>query len=442
MKNLVRTAGSLLASTNALMLAFASPAQAQSANASQASSDAASLMAEATTIQASATSNSPTFGTLANTVQIETDGDKTNATLSLGYRRTKPIRQVRNGSSFDVTSATDSLSVTVSAPLGKGGKPSVFDFDKLGDGTSVEFKAVRYWGTAHFLDNNDPASMQQIENRKNGRCIYGESDRWAARQSDFAKAQKTNLRFRRELDTALGGTTHDYAPALQIVTGSADAEVKGLASELLSCIGAVEKPTLGSADDYITAEDRQATQSLRSGTKFFGISGAMSRTNYEFVVQTPLGKDDVSHTGYKTQMFGGYIFPSGNFSLGGGFAYARRYTPADEVELCGPNAIPSQTQCFTGPLGAPSRSNAYTFSGELRWRLPLPMLSENAAIGIAPRASYEIKSDSALLELPIYFVPEKGKSSLSGGIRMAYNTGKKDFAIGLFVGVPFSIFYN
>lgn len=442
MNDFIRSAGSLLASTSVLMLALAEPAQAQSAPSSQTSSDAATLIAEATAIQAPATSNSPTFGTLANTVQIETDGDKTNAMLSLGYHRTKPIREARNGSSFDVTSATDSLTVTVAAPLGKGGKPSVFDFDKLGDGTSVEFKAVRYWGTAHFLDNSDPASMQQIENRKNGRCIYGESDKWAARQPDFAKAQKTNLRFRSELDTALGTSKYEYDPALRIVTGSADAEVKGLAGELLSCIGVAEKSTLGSADDYITAEDRQATRSLRSGTKFFGVSGTVSRANYEFVVQTPLGKDDASHTGYKTQMFGGYIFPSGKVSLGGGFAYARRYTPADEVQLCGPNAIPSQSQCFTGPLGTPTRSNAYTFSGELRWRLPLPMLSENASIGVAPRVSYEIKSDSALLELPIYFVPEKGKSSLNGGIRMAYNTGKKDFAIGLFVGVPFSIFYN
>ena len=433
----------MLALAAILALAVPKAATAQTTpSESKAANDAANLVAEATAIQAAAASSSPTFGTLANTVQIETDGDKTNATLSLGYHRTRPVHQARNGSSFDVTSATDSFSVTVTAPLGKPGKPSVFDFDKLGDGTSVEFKGVRYWGTVHFLNNEDPQSMQQIENRKVGRCIYGESDKWATRQSDFAKAQKTNLQFRGELDSALAANQQQYDPALVVVTGSADAGVKGLASELLSCIGASEKPTLGSADDYITAQDRQATRNLRSGIKFLGASGAVSRTNYEFVVQTPLAAADESQTAYKTQVFGGYIFPSGKVSLSSAFAYARRYKSASEVQLCGPNGVGSQTQCFTGPLGPPTRGDAYTLSGEVRWRLPLPMISENAAIGIAPRVSYEFKSDAALLELPIYFVPQKDKKSLNGGIRIGYDTGTKDFAIGLFVGVPFSMFFD
>ena len=403
---------------------------------------AVELAAEALDIQTGATTNSPAFGTLANSIQIETDGDDTNATLSLGFHRTRPVRTKHNGTSFDVTTVTDSLTVTVSAPLGKGGKPSLFDFDKLGDGTSVEFKGVRYWGSAHFLDNEDPAGMQQIENRKIGRCIYGESEKWAAKQPDYAKAQKTNLQFRNELSSALIANQGQYDPALRVVTGSPDVGAKGLATELLSCIGAAEKPSLGSADDYITPSDAAATRKLRSGLVFLGMSGTVARTNYEFVVQSPLGKDDVSHTGYKTQVFGGYIFPSGKVSFAGGFAYARKYKAADDVQLCAPNGVGSQIACYTGPLGAPTRTNRYTFSGEIRWRLPLPMLSKDAAIGLAPRVSYEIKSNSALIELPIYLAPAKGTTTLNGGVRVAYNTGDKDFAFGLFVGVPFSLFFN
>lgn len=433
----------LLSLSAIFVLSSSSLALAQTSGSdSQTKKDAATLVAEALAIQTVATTNSPAFGTLANTIQIETDGDKTNATVSLGYHRTRPIRANRHGSSYDVTSATDSFTVTVSAPLGKGGKPSVFDVDKLGDGTSLEFKAVRYWGTAHFLDNEASGSMQQIENRKVGRCVYGESDKWAAKQPDFGKAQKINLQFRSELDSALATNQQQYDPALRVVTSSADAGVKGLAGELLSCIGAAEKPTLGSADDYITSADRVATRQLRGGLKFIGTSGTVSRTNYEFIVQSPLAKDDVSHTGFKAQVFGGYVFPSGKVSLSGGFAYARKYKAADDVQLCAPNGVGAQIQCFTGPLGPPTKARRYTVSGELRWRLPLPMISEGAAIGFAPRASYEVKSNSAVLELPIYFAPAKDKSALNGGIRMGYDTGTKDFAVGLFVGVPFSLFFD
>ena len=425
-----------------------SPAAANAQNANSAATEtsveqqAAKLAAEALDIQAGATTNSSAFGTLANSIQIETDGDTTNATLSLGYHRTRPIHTKRNGSSLDVTTTTDSFTVTVAAPLGKGGKPSLFDFDKLGDGTSIEFKGVRYWGTAHFLNNEDPAGMQQIENRKIGRCIYGESEKWAAKQPDYAKAQKTNLQFRNELSSALIANQGQYDPALRVVTGSPDAGANGLATELLSCIGAAEKPTLGSADDYITPSDAAATRKLRSGLVFLGMSGTVARTNYEFIVQSPLGKDDVSHTGYKTQVFGGYVFPSGRVSLAGGFAYARKYKAADDAQLCEPNGVGAQIACYTGPLGAPTRTNRYTFSGEIRWRLPLPMISKDASIGLAPRVSYEIKSNSALIELPIYLAPAKGTTTLNGGVRVAYNTGDKDFAFGLFVGVPFSLFFN
>ena len=424
-----------------------SPATANAQNANSAATEtsveqqAAKLAAEALDIQAGATTNSSAFGTLANSIQIETDGDTTNATLSLGYHRTRPIHTKRNGSSLDVTTTTDSFTVTVAAPLGKGGKPSLFDFDKLGDGTSIEFKGVRYWGTAHFLDNEDPAGTQQIENRKDGRCIYGESDKWAAMQPDYAKAQKINLQFRNELALALSKNKGDYQIALREVARDEKSEAKELANALLSCIGG-ENPTLGSADDYTMPEDAAATRKLRSGLIFLGMSGTVARTNYEFIVQSPLGKNDVSHTGYKTQVFGGYVFPSGRVSLAGGFAYARKYKAADDAQLCEPNGVGAQIACYTGPLGAPTRTNRYTFSGEIRWRLPLPMISKDASIGLAPRVSYEIKSNSALIELPIYLAPAKGTTTLNGGVRVAYNTGDKDFAFGLFVGVPFSLFFN
>lgn len=446
---IVRATGALCVSAFALFAphaGFAQTSPASEAAVMTADEQAKQLSDEALEIQAGGTKDSPAFGSLGNAFQIETETGEATATLTIGYHRTSPTGQKREKNGLKVTTASDSYTVTASAPLGKNGKPSLFDFDKLGDGTSLEFKGMRYWGSATFLPNNDPGSMQFIENRRNGRCIYGESDKWTLKQPNFEAAQKTNSAFRIELQKALDESQGDYDVALGKLASSENEKVKELATALLSCTGA--EGSMGSATDYTLESESAAISKLRgNGLVFLGVSGKITRTNYEFLVPTPLAKDDVSHTNYKVQVFGGKVFASGRVSWTGAFSYARSYKLDDDVQLCEPNGVGNQIACFTGPLGAPIQANRYTASSEVRWRIPLPMISEHAAIGLAPRVSYEIKSDSAMLELPVYFAPGKGTKSLNGGIRFAYNTdsdgsGKDDFAFGLFVGVPFSIFTN
>lgn len=178
------------------------------------------------------------------------------------------------------------------------------------------------------------------------------------------------------------------------------------------------------------------------GVWYLGLNGTLARSNYGYLTQTPLTKSEVSKTKYKVQGFGGWIFPSGNASLTGWFSYARTFTPGEDVELCAPNGVGSQIQCFTGALGAPVQSDRYTVGGEARVLFALGRSADSAKIGIAPTVSYEVKSDAFYLELPVYLAPAKDGKRLNGGVRMAYDTSKDDFAIGLFVGVPFSIFFN
>ncbi len=405
--------------------------------------EAVRLQAEALELQQGGPASAPAFGTIGSAVQIETSEGETQATLVIGFQRSRPGKTREANGIKTVSTVTDSYSVTASAPLGKNGNPSIFDIDKLGDGTSIEVKGVRYWGSARFRNNDDPNSMQRIDNNRTGRCIYGESDKWAARQGDYRKAQKANTGFRTALAAALDKAQNQYDPALRQVADSAEGDVKELAIALFSCIGAAENPTLASAEDYTLASERAAIRSLRgSGLWFLGVSGKVSRTNYEYVVQTPLAGADISHTNYRLQAFGGKVFASGRVSANASFGYTRTHKPNDPVKLCEPNGIGAQIACFEGPLGAPVRADRYTLAGEVRWKLPLPMISRNAAIGFAPRVSYELESKSTLIELPIYFAPAKGKSALTGGLRMGYDTKSDDFAIGLFIGVPFSIFYD
>jgi hypothetical protein len=155
----------------------------------------------------------------------------------------------------------------------------------------------------------------------------------------------------------------------------------------------------------------------------------------------PLANADVSLTGYKFETFGGVISRSGLVSGIASFSYGRSLTPGDDVHLCEPRGVGSQIQCFTGPIGPPIKTERYTIAGEARILAPLKGALKGNSVGFAPRASYEIKSNAWNFELPIYLASDE-KKNLNGGIRFAYDTGKKDFAFGLFVGVPFSIFYN
>ena len=432
----------------AFALANGSAARAQTADqlAVQAAADTAAaqkLHDEGLAILAGGSKDSTSFGTVVNAFHLETTGDKTSAALALGFHRTHPTSDKPDGTSRRVTSATDSLSLVVTAPLGQDGAPSVFDFHHPGNDTSVELKAVRYWGTVRFDRNDDPNGLQVISNNAVGRCVYGEAQKWALGENDLAAAEKIHLQFLKALAETLPQTQGLYDPALREVADHGAKEIQPLALALESCINITNKGGLASAAAYIKPEEAKAISGSRAGGLWFlGVAGSFSRAKYKFITQAPLANSKVSHNNYEAKAFGGHVFGSGNLSLSGSLAYGRSYESGASVQLCEPNGVGSQLACFTGPLGPPARTDEYIGAMEVRWQLALPGVGKGTFVGIAPRISYEIKSNSALIDVPIYFIPSKDTNSLNGGLRFGYNTADKEFGIGLFVGVPFSLFFN
>ena len=61
-------------------------------------------------------------------------------------------------------------------------------------------------------------------------------------------------------------------------------------------------------------------------------------------------------------------------------------------------------------------------------------------VAFAPQVTYRFEDNNVGVEVPIYLVPDKD-GKLSGGMKAVYNSKGDEFAVGLFVGVPFSIFY-
>ncbi|HVR92101.1 MAG TPA: hypothetical protein VHG29_13555 [Novosphingobium sp.] len=414
---------------------------------SQQSAEAGSqIKKQATDITAGGPSSSSTFGNLARSIQIETDGDDTTASISLGLDRSHPLGQGRRNSdgSTRFSFATDTLNVTATAPLGKGGKPSLFDFDSLGDGTSLAISFARYVGSVDYFPANDARSLPALQSRLQSRCIDARSIVWVSGEAAGDPSKETLARLvatelRAKIERTKLELGHGPDLALPKLAQSDDPKIKALAAYLLK--QCVEVP-----DDLLPTYGTDEEKAVRpaggpNGLWFFGGRGKLTRTNYEYLVQAPLAKSDISHTGYKVEGFFGRIFNSGRTSLTGSFAYSRSYRANDEAQLCGPNPVPGQLSCFTGSLGAPVKNSRYTLAGEMRWLLPLGSAEDAPNIGLAPRVSYEFKSNAALFELPIYFAPNEDKA-LNGGLRFAYDTGKDDFAFGLFVGVPFSVFTN
>ena len=430
--------------------AHADQPEASPAQPTQEQLDASKAQVEqsAQAILAAGSKDSPTYGSLSSALNVSTDKDDTTATISFSFNRShqvgagKPLNGVGTRYSF----ATESFSVTATAPLGKNGKPSVFDFDTLGDDTSLKFSGVRYASSFNYLPSSNPNSRPALEDTLTARCIDYYTTASVLNADDKVGAQAIANKFRTTLGVTLAGNPKmSQGYALSHLNGDPGKEVVALADSLSQKCSGASGDNNGGAEAlnvFLTPEEREGPlPEGRNGIWFVGASGTIARSNFSYLVQTPLATADVSKTKFKLEGFGGWIFPSGRASLTGGFSYTRTFKEGDETQLCEPNGVRSQLSCFTGPLGPPTETKRYTLAGEARLLLPLGKDYGAPFIGFAPRVSYEFKSDAFQFEVPVYFAPDKD-GRLNGGVRFAYDTGKKDFAFGLFVGVPFSIFYN
>ncbi|MEQ1538501.1 MAG: hypothetical protein ABL928_06210 [Sphingorhabdus sp.] len=424
---------------------FTSPALAES---SSTGTDAIKATAQSGTT--GGTTSSSTFGTLAQAFQIESTGEDTTATVALSFNLSEP------GQSRSLDTAptklifgTTAVQISATAPLGKNGKPSLFDFDKLGDDTSLKFGLSHYWGAVNYIPASDANGIPARTSRLTRVCIAAESERAIANasQQERAKMRKDGDNFREDLNQKLAASaTLSPQAALETIADQIPpTETSPFAKTLvLKCIegigGALDGTKKSLVTEYGTVADKANVDDWNaSGLWFIGGNGKVARANYEFIDQIVFNKRDFSRTNYKIEAFGGHISRNGKSSWQGSLSYVRSYKPQDDINLCQPNGVGAQILCLTGAAGAPAQKNRYTAAIEYRHLFTLQTLG-GSSLAIAPRISYEAKSKGALFDLPIYFAPDKSKG-LNGGFRVGYDTAEDDLAFGLFVGLPFSLFY-
>lgn len=177
---------------------------------------------------------------------------------------------------------------------------------------------------------------------------------------------------------------------------------------------------------------------------FYGLSFDGNQASYKFINRAEFATKKVDHFGFGGTLFGGIIANEGLTSVIGSFDYRRNYNEGDQINLCQPLEGTPQTQCLTGPDGAPTRET--TKIAALEFRHAFKFADGVPRLAIAPKFSADFDSKAWSIEMPIYFVGD-GTGKLRGGIQGLYkNTVDKNgqragtFSAGLFVGVPFSVF--
>ncbi|MEP2235751.1 hypothetical protein [Hyphomonas sp.] len=179
---------------------------------------------------------------------------------------------------------------------------------------------------------------------------------------------------------------------------------------------------------------------------YLGIEGSASQQNFTFFQPDTILTESDSRFGFGGTIFGGMLFGEGlRTSLGGSFTYSRRYRAQSSVTLCQPNDETNLTQCRTAAAGTPARNTRSIIGLELRHAAAAPF-GEYSSLAIAPEVNFDLESDDFSIDVPIYFIPKDG-GHLRGGLRASYVNARDsngdrngDFSLGMFVGVPFSLF--
>lgn len=174
-----------------------------------------------------------------------------------------------------------------------------------------------------------------------------------------------------------------------------------------------------------------------SPLRFMGLDASYGREDFKALDRDAFEVDDAGRDSWEVGAYWGMIGPNIDWSLRARATYGAAYEAADSVQICRP--VDGGTQeCIEGPDGLPSRKETALVSLEGR---KIFRLAENQRFAIAPQLVYDIDEEEVRAELPVYLAPDED-GSLTGGLKFAWTSKEDEFGVGVFVGVPFSIFFD
>ena len=405
------------------------PAWAQSAVQPPSNGDADE---EASKITVGAPNDRTLSGFHASSLQITTEqGDTTvSAALSfdLGdYQPENKVKADRDG--FYIVRRTK-VGITASVPIdGDGTASRLFYGDNLVTGSKLKLSVTHF--TAHL--GTGVGSLQIVVDAMS-KCV----------EQSFAADETVGDTYQ-TLMTALsqsgpGGTmTYDSAFRRAEASGAGGKKIANACYPTVGVDRAYQTP-ISLIEKYIPSRAQEFRKGFihdNARMTFLGADASMGRDDHTYLDRTNFKLLTKPRTSWEVAIYAGWINADARFSLRGRLVYGQNFVDNDEAEICRTVSIPAGPECIKGPDGSQMRKRSGLVSVEAR---QLVTMNDRTTIALAPQVTYRSEDHNLGVEVPIYLAPDS-KGQLSGGLKAAYNSKGDEFSIGIFVGVPFSIFF-
>lgn len=420
--------------TLAVLGLIASPAWAEP-EASEATPDSKVSGDRAAQVLSTGSPNSrATAGFSASNLQFSQEGDETNVSVafSLDLASYDPPKTLEDYFNYKQTKVT----LVASTPIEKGSKDAnLFAGDSLVSGSKLRLSLV---GFSTRVGDGTGAGPEMSVAYTN--CANSALDRWAAKQSDPARASNETATLRSSLNGKFA-----WRDSQVNFNGIMEKLAEGSPAE--KAVAAACTPGQGDLNDAYDLVSAYGVNKVAFGRRFlpehskltfWGVDASMGRDDHKFLDRTAFKLETKPRTTWEVGAFYGWINSDLTFSLRGRAVYGQTYEDRDEAEICRTVSIPAGTECIKGPDGLPQRNRTGLVSVEAR---KLVTVKEGTQIAFAPQITLRSKDWNVGVEFPVYLTPDKD-GKLSGGIKAVYNSKGDEFAVGLFVGVPFSIFFD
>jgi hypothetical protein len=372
--------------------------------------------------------NGETTGNQAPVVHVTASQGEATVDLAVGYGKTtfNPVNGQFNAFNFKIGA---------SAKAGEDDRTSIFDFNRLSDGTEITAGFSIYFGKIHVRNPSSPGSRSDQLNGAIEKCV-------GAAERDWRKAYPANDKIAQS-DSWMGdfrsrsGTAQLFFQS----NGKADTKWPDFGPHVGKYCAFDAGDGTPSQDEFVLTYgdpsqfDDYLWQAQGGGTGYLGANFKIAPASYKFADSSAFKVDDTSRTAWSVTGYGGWIRGDGNLAITGSVGWERKFKSPDDITYCRPSTITTQSECITGPNGLPEKSSGWKGAGEIRWQTSVL----GQPIGFAPRVDYSFKQKDALISLPVYVAPNK-EGQLTGGIKFGYATKDDDFGAELFIGIPFAIF--
>ena len=375
-------------------------------------------------------------GYSAANIQFTSENGKTDVSLAFSFDL-ESYKRARGPEDYYKVGRTR-LGIVATAPIDttKAGA-SVFSGDSLVTGSKLKL-SVTHFSTTVGSGMGSAATTQRAYRK----CVSDQTTIWAITNANTEGAAWEAQVYSSSVDAKLSGQS-DQINFNGVLRAAAQDSKVGTAVQLAcqpGISGGVFRNTGELVSNSLGPQTGFRRMFLPDDAKltFWGVDASMGRDDHSFLDRTNFKLASSPRTSWEVGAYYGFINSDLTFSLRARAVYGQTYKDNDEAQICRTVSIPAGPECIKGPDGAPLRQRSGLVSIEARH---LVTVKEGTQIAIGPQVTYRTEDKNVGVEVPIYLAPDEG-GKLSGGLKAVYNSNGDEFAVGIFVGVPFSIFYN